>query len=1252
FLNDEDRPSQSNYLGNGILESSEDTGIDTTKGIDPILGQDPADTLDIDWIDINMDGILLPSFDDYHYSYGGSRNDYSQINGTEGNIRDESGRYPDTEDLDGNSGVNFEDNFFRYRIDLEEGDDNKYIVGGLDNPTGWRLYRIPLSDTLSVGKPLFTSIEYVRIWMTGIDRHVSLKIAQIEIVGNEWQEIQEGTKETPVEPLSVAVINTHDNPEYNEEDHTMPEGVAGEFDPVTQMRSKEQSLVIKINRLRTGEVGRIYKHLMKKINLMNYKYLKMFVHGGNYKQSLSVRGEDLNLEVFFRFGADTSRNYYEYSQILHPGWSEENEILIDLERLTAIKFLREQDSLQNYDILPNGDVMRVVGNPSLSEIKEFVIGIKNFGSEINETDQVEVWVDELRVSDVHRDAGWAARGSMRLEVADLMSFSIDLSQQDANFHRVDSKISSSGNKTALDGKLISSFNLDKFLEPQWGVKIPIKANFNQKVEIPKYKPGSDIRLSALGGEKVDIYSVFNNTLFNNRRMSDNPNYKSPSDSLLTINKGYSFNTSFSKAKKSDNPFIKHSLEKLSLSMNHTEKYITDSRTLYKNSRQNKGSISYSFSLDEPPELSWMGWTSNIPYLNMLSESQFKPVPGSISLGASGSEALTTTKLRTGLLRIDPSASINRNYNVSWHPIEMLSLSFRQQIEADRVIRETLRDTIAAWHVELDSSEFMIPDPEIDSLMILDQERFDLEFEKAKKKVKDELFWQLLGEYMVDNGLSQSFTTSLRPQLFDWLNMDANYSANYRWSWRDSYQPGDRSISSNSSFTTSATFGLQQILGRFLQDKDMQPAPKDDYPGGDDPFGGVDPFGGGSSPFDENIPIDKGSSSLGSSGEEILNQGNLTGLSNSDGVEPDSLLGEIEIADQDTLKEEKPKVDALKPLKEVLKRLRDIRWQYTLSNDISNNSIERGQANWEYRLGLTKDPGLEIVKGFPGNSSHTRRDDHNFSSSLEISRTLRLSSISYEFGKLISSSRTLESINPGNGSESQTIWHYFGKDDDSTDVLLLPILNWSASWSGLSDIEMLKKFTNSISIENSFRGNMNSIWREEQDDSLEVYIRKPQRVDYEKNFTPLIGLSISWLGGVSTNARFNLTQRVSDDKTNLRVKDRAINKSVNVSANYTARRGFRIPIPVWPFKNRKFKNSTSFALTYTFSEEKNERSSNNLPFDSRNTSTSWSVAPTIEYSFSTTVRGGFTYEYSVRKSELAPDVKSQEFGFRVNISIRG
>ena len=166
-----------NGIRNNILDAGEDVGLDGMAGADPN-----------DYWDINNNGEQNPgepiSNDDWNYTTGGY--DYSLINGTEGNENDPGGRYPDSEDLNGNGSLDMQNNFFRATFSLAKWHpDTSWIAGGQENTKGWRMYRIPLNEFDAIGVPDWSRIEYARVWIDSCEAFTKLHIAEINLAGND-----------------------------------------------------------------------------------------------------------------------------------------------------------------------------------------------------------------------------------------------------------------------------------------------------------------------------------------------------------------------------------------------------------------------------------------------------------------------------------------------------------------------------------------------------------------------------------------------------------------------------------------------------------------------------------------------------------------------------------------------------------------------------------------------------------------------------------------------------------------------------------------------------------------------------------------------------------------------------------------------------------------------------------------------------------------------------------------------------------
>ena len=64
---------------------------------------------------------------------------------------------------------------------------------------------------------------------------------------------------------------------------------------------------------------------------------------------------------------------------------------------------------------PGGKSYAILGNPNLGQVQAFFIGVQNVSTN---TLCTEVWVDELRLSEINDKGGWAAVGRVDAKLAD------------------------------------------------------------------------------------------------------------------------------------------------------------------------------------------------------------------------------------------------------------------------------------------------------------------------------------------------------------------------------------------------------------------------------------------------------------------------------------------------------------------------------------------------------------------------------------------------------------------------------------------------------------------------------------------------------------------------------------------------------------------------------------------------------------------------------------------------------------------
>lgn len=417
--------------------------------------------------------------------------DYNRVNGTENNFTTESGRYTDTEDLNTNNVVDRLNSYFEYEIPLDtsKSDFRRLVAGGGTNR--WYQIRIPITDyTRKIGDPALTNIEAIRLWFTGADDEVLVRMTEFNLVGNQWEALDRNDS-----TFRISVVNAEDNPEYEP-----PKGVERPRDrtrPDQIIRGNEQSLALKIQDLRDGESKQTVKRFaIRPLDLFNYGTMKMFVHGDDRPGTRMLYDDPTNydVEVFFRFGSD-SINYYEYRAPIRPGWDPANEIVIRFADLTAIKLARDSaGAITNRIPVPNGPpgaTYQVRGEPTLTNIRYLVIGVENPSNRGKSIVSGDVWVNELRLTDVDDTKGWAYRFDTALKIADVASVTFGIAERDPFFHGLEDRFGT--RNMDRNWTVNANLSLEKFLPESWaGTTIPFSYSHVEGVQDPRYIPGRDI----------------------------------------------------------------------------------------------------------------------------------------------------------------------------------------------------------------------------------------------------------------------------------------------------------------------------------------------------------------------------------------------------------------------------------------------------------------------------------------------------------------------------------------------------------------------------------------------------------------------------------------------------------------------------------------------------------------------------------------------------------------------------------------
>ncbi|SYZ73837.1 conserved hypothetical protein [Candidatus Zixiibacteriota bacterium] len=645
---EEDIPSAGGYR-NRLYDPGEDVGLDgkvdsAETGYNALTNPDP-------------------NGDDWNYT---NKYDYSHINGTEGNKEDADRTRPDGEDISGNGGIDKENSYFSYKIDLSSRD---FYVEGSDFHQ-WRTFRIPLKDSASVdtvvGTPIWSQINYARLWVESPrGDSIEINIAALDLIQSLWRDTLKTAvpNEVTTSEFKAAVANTQENIDYYP-----PPGVTGFYDKNKGITEPEQSLALHYENLVNGDTGIARKILFDTPNLMGYRTLKMFVHGdtGTVHQ---------NILFFFRVGPD-SLNYYEFHTVLEPGWSEKNNVVIDFNAITGIKEYLNKSRASSQSNLPYDTTVgnyRIFGQPNITKIKYLACGVVNLDTTQAVTG--DVWVDELRLDNVRRDVGTAARVTASGNLADLLSYSAGVNFQNSYFRQISSSTRGGSADNLGSGHSVTSYNfginfgIDKFLPRALNASIPVSLTYSKSTDVPLLRFGSDIIL---------------------------PTELRDSESSVGISRSLSVSESMNL--KTRNPFFSLLLNRIRSNFSYNRSQGRSPAAPYSFNENYHVGSRYELTFTNVPGIKPFFWTKPIPLLNKLSGNHFYLLPNTFSTSGDFNRTLSlsenSSKYKSSSFRRDFRYDMRLSYKIS----ENLNFNYNLDSKRDMTDPNTVRLKLSDLHL--------------------------------------------------------------------------------------------------------------------------------------------------------------------------------------------------------------------------------------------------------------------------------------------------------------------------------------------------------------------------------------------------------------------------------------------------------------------------------------------------------------------------------------------------------------------------
>ena len=781
-----------------------------------------------------------PARDDYHYFRGSDWDEmrapilqrYKYINNPQDNSPDSDSRSesydtsykstPDVEDINQDYTLNEYEKYFQYRVSIRPEDlvvGNNHIVDKREYSQTWRdntkstvtwyQFRIPIDEFESRQGNIndFSSIRFMRMFLTGFKKPIVLRFGTFDLVMGKWRTYDQPLGAASGGTLDASSVSLEENGEKTPVNYVLPPGIRREQDPSQPqlVEANEQALSLVVKNMSTGEAKAVYKN--STLDLRQYKRIQMFAHANALEQN-TTRLQDGDLSVFIRLGSDYKNNYYEYEiplKLTEPRsnynryvladckavWPEVNMLDVPLSVFTALKKNRNKAKAQGvasylapYSMMdaehPQNKIT-IVGNPSLGEVKTMMLGVRNNSADIKSG---EVWINELRLKEHNNSGGWAANANLNVQLSDWGSVNATGRYISEGFGGLEDGVASRTTDNYGTYSVTTSLEMGKFFPDKAKVSIPLYYSVTKEKTTPKYNPlDTDMELKdALdaAGSKHERDSIEN----------------------IAATKITQTNFSISNARvgiATKRHPMPYDPANFSFTYSHQHQYTTGETTMYERKDNWRGALDYSWS---PVYKAWepfKGLKNKSKWLDILKRFGLNWLPQNIAFNTEMTrdyyelQERDMETLMSGAAGVDSKLPLtfseqflwNREFSINWDLTKNLHMNFQ-----------------SATHAQIEE-----PYTPVNKDLYADQ------YHAWKDSV-----WTSICHWGAPLDYSQNFQASYKVPLnllpvFDWVNSDASYNANYSWERGTEDEEGNsygNTINTQRELTLNGNFNLVKL----------------------------------------------------------------------------------------------------------------------------------------------------------------------------------------------------------------------------------------------------------------------------------------------------------------------------------------------------------------------------------------------------------------------------------------------------------
>lgn len=768
---------------------------------------------------------------------------------------------PDLEDLNADGQLFTAESYFEYQVSIRKEDleiGKNFIVDTRDtlvklpmDPDGeftgiakWYLFRIPLrpedqNQRTRVGEINdLKAVDFVRMYLANGEDPITLRFGKLELVSTQWRTFFSTEESGPTNPcppgdcpeFEIGTLNVEENGEKLPFNYVIPPGIRRQDvpgSPVDGILQNEQSFVMKTQNLPPGEERGAFR--MVDLDLRNYKNVKLWLHAERPSLSPCDSVGEPDPYVFVRLGTDLTQNYYEYQipversdeLLANPHAPENvwlNDIVFQVPEMQAIKALRNSQNYSFDEVFPPPDeaplaTYRIKGNPRLDNVKNVMVGIRNQRNLPSEQDStqlvpnnrdmcLEVWVNELRVTNFDTKNAWATNARMNLKLADLANLSASATYATPRFGGVEQRINERSQEEVFQYDLALNLQAGKLFPESFRLEVPVFVTYGERIVTPRFNPiDPDLELDAVVEASEQTPGVDPDSLRN-------------ASIDYTRNFSYAF-TNVRRRRAEGQKIRPWDFENLAFSWGYTDRFHRSAQIQYQRERNWTASIGYGFSFNPKPvrPLSFI----KAKWLSIISDFNFTPLPRQVTIRLDARRRLEEEQRRPvarGIIEptFTKDFTLNRVYSVQWDLTQSLRLTYdaMNRSRIDEPPRKEPQDTLGNTLNE--------------NLLYFGEEPERLKFNRIN-----------LGRTIAFNQrINASYSLPLRKiKPLNWVNVNVNYQATYDWQSAQvqnfAYQgvPSlGHNISNQRTISTSASFQMATLYKKYkFIDKILEPIPK-------------------------------------------------------------------------------------------------------------------------------------------------------------------------------------------------------------------------------------------------------------------------------------------------------------------------------------------------------------------------------------------------------------------------------------------